>query len=194
MPVPSIPESAAGAPAGRPLSRRLRQTGGEVPYDVGLADALLLCQLGDPVPRQRGVRQVVPAGEVQRFERGREQLPRLLLLLDHSPERIALGIGELHAPHRQDLRCSEKSLPPERSPLGGRIAYSSRGGRPSRPCGSWPRGVDAASSTGRGPRARGPLSARESWSRMRTASILFSRTDSTRSEYPFTRTMSPRLG
>ena len=49
---------------------RRRELRGHVPHHVGLADALRLRQLADPVPRQLGVRQVVPAGVVERLERG----------------------------------------------------------------------------------------------------------------------------
>ena len=63
----------AGAPgaqrsrAGAERCRRLH-AGRQVPDDVGLADALGVRQLGDAVPRQRGLGQVVPAGQRQRLQ------------------------------------------------------------------------------------------------------------------------------
>ena len=64
---------------GRVLALRLRRaalgltrhSGGEVPDDVGLADALGLGELLDAVPRQLRLGQVVPAREVERLERAR---------------------------------------------------------------------------------------------------------------------------
>ena len=53
----------------------------------------------DPVPRQLGVGQVVPAGVVQRFEGGGEGGADLALGPDQGPNRVTLRIAELDAPH-----------------------------------------------------------------------------------------------
>ena len=119
----------------------------------------------DALPRQLGVGQVVPAGVVERLERAGEGRAELPLCLDQRADRITLGVAELDAPHRADLR-----------------RYARRGGRNQAPSAAW-RGSSAPAASAAPRRRRSAARPRRrSWSRIRTASIRFSRTDSTRSE------------
>ena len=82
---------ALGSRLGRLPGRR--HAGRQVPDDVGLADALHERQLGDPVPGQLRVGQVVPARVVERLERRTERRAELPLCLYQRAYRVTLRIA-----------------------------------------------------------------------------------------------------
>src|SRR5215216_508 len=93
-----------GPPLGRGLARplrllRARHSGGQVPDHVRLADVLDARKLGDAVPGQRRVRQLVPTGVVERLEGALERAAQLTLGLEQRAEGVTLGIAQLDGPH-----------------------------------------------------------------------------------------------
>src|SRR5436305_8481861 len=162
-----ISRLARGGPPPRTGARRHPVR--EVPDHVGLADLLKRGELAHAVPRELRLRQVVPPRKVECLARPGERGTELALGIQEEPERVTLRIGQANGPHAR-TPWEEKILPVEINPPPGRIEGFAGGAE-------WPQPVsvrDGSDAPGPGSRPAGRAR------RIRTASIRFSRTDSTR--------------
>src|SRR5262249_38386711 len=135
----------------------------------------------DLAPGQLCLGQVVPAGQVERLERTLQRRSPVLLGAKNRPDYLKLFVAEPDDPHRGLLG----------DPGDFRQARALNGRKPKTPA---TRGLRVAPRRIKrvAPGGAPPHHAVREW--IRTASILFSRTDSTLISYPLALIRSPRFG